>query len=330
MARKLRLLHAAPKLWNYVKYRCLPREAATSVRRYSPQIAMLVVTKRCNLNCNHCNTAQLLKQSGGNWRDSEATLEKVMRIFANPLLANCLLVDLFGGEPLLVEELDRIVDYLSRHGHMTNTATNGLLLADRIKDLKKAGISRINVSLYEANRAVLERDLAGINRVFPTNASLLLLRSAVETHPEKLMETVHFAREAGCLGLRFWIYRPMGLNPQPSEIIHDADAAYREFQRRIEAAFPGFCLWPAAIRIGPVRKLCPQLWQRISCDVLGGMQMCCSDFTPGGAFSNLFDDAPDIVFNRPVVVAMREQLMDPRREPPAMFKTCNLLGDPGW
>jgi cyclic pyranopterin phosphate synthase len=291
---------------------------------------MLVVTRRCNLNCNYCNTAQLLRQNGGNWRDSEATLKKVMKLFANPLLANCLLVDLFGGEPLLVEELDRIIAFLAHHGHMTNIATNGLLLADRIKDLRKAGISRINVSLYAQNRVVMERNLAGINHVFPTHASLVLLRSAVETYPEKLLETVRFAHEAGCRSLRFWMYRPMGLNPQPSEIIHDTHAAYEYFQRRVNVAFPGFCLWPAVVKTESVKKLCPQLWQRISCDVMGNMQMCCSDFTPKEACRNLFDAEPDTIFNHPAIVTMRKQLMDPESEPPAMCKTCNLLGDPGW
>src|SRR5271157_4612974 len=103
MGRKLRPFGSAPKVWNYLRYRWLGREAMTSIRRFTPQIASVMLTKRCNLDCEYCNAGNLINQKGINWRESEATLEKIQRIFANPLFGNCLLVDLSGGEPLLVD-----------------------------------------------------------------------------------------------------------------------------------------------------------------------------------------------------------------------------------
>ena len=331
MSMKIRPLRAAPKVWNYTKYRCLRRKAVTSVQRYTPQIGQLLLTMRCNLDCGYCSAARIRHEGKENWRENEANLEKVKCIFANPLFANCLLADLMGGEPLLVKDLDSIVAYLTKRGHITNTSTNGLLLADRIADLKRAGISRINVSLYDANRSIIERDLARINQVFPVHASLVLLRSAVEKQPNKLLEIVRFVRDAGCLSLRFWMYRPIGVDPQPEEIIPDTHPAYLELRRRMEDALPGFCVWPAVVQTGTVKKLCPQLWQRIGCDALGNMGICCgTDTTLQGPNSNLFDGEPDIVFNHPTLVGMREQLMDPKCDPPDICKTCNLLGEPGW
>jgi MoaA/NifB/PqqE/SkfB family radical SAM enzyme len=331
MAKRVRPLRAAPKIWNYLKYRSLPRKAVTSVRLYAPQIGALLLTVRCNLNCGYCNTARILREGRGNWRENEADLEKVKLIFNSPLFSRCLLVDLLGGEPLLVKEFDRIIAFLTERGHITNTFTNGLLLADRIADLKQAGISRINVSLYDENKSILERDLARINRVLPVHASLVLLRSMVENHPEKLLETVHFIREAGCLSLRFWMYRPVGENPLPQEIIPDTHPAYREFRRRMEEVLPGFCVWPAVVKKENVNRLCPQLWQRVGCDALGNMGICCgTDMTLPGPNGNLFEEDPDVVFNHPILVAMRKQLLDPDGEPPEICKNCNLLGEPGW
>ncbi|HJX65664.1 MAG TPA: radical SAM protein [Polyangia bacterium] len=331
MGCKVRPLHATPKLWNYVKYRSLARTARTSIRRYTPQIASVLVTKRCNLNCGYCFVRNVVNQQGTEWREGEATLDKIRRIFCNPLFDNCLLVDLQGGEPLLVDDLEAIVSYLVGRGHIVNTSTNGLLLAERIAGLKRAGISRINVSLYDTNRGLIERDLSQINRVFPVHASIVLLRSKVESDADELLTTARFLRAAGCLSLRFWIYRPIEMDPRPDEIIDDALPAYREFRRRMDEALPGFCLWPAAIQKAPFQKLCPQLWQRVGCDVAGNMAICCgTDVTLQGPDSNLFDSAPDSVFNHPTLVAMRERLLDPGREPPDICKTCNLLGEPGW
>jgi hypothetical protein len=333
MSRKVHPLGAAPKVWNYLKYRILPREVRPSVRAYAPQIASVIITKRCNLACAYCSAANMMNARGPVWRDSEATVEKIKRIFANPLFSKCLLVDLLGGEPLLVDELEDIVAYLAQRGHMVNFATNGLLLAGRIEGLKRAGIARINISLYDTNQAVLDRDLPGINRIFPVHTSRVLLRSELESNQEEIFARALAVQGAGCRSLRFYIYRPMGAVPNPGEIIDEDLPAYVEFRKRAEAALPGFCLWPAAI--GKMQKgnlkRCPQLWQRISCDVSGTMGICCgTDQMLKGPHGNLFDGQPDDVWNHPTLVKMREQLKDPGREPPDICKTCNLLGDPGW
>ena len=331
MGRRVHPLRAAPYVWNYVKYRCLAREAETSIHRYTPQIAHVTVTQRCNLNCGYCHAGSFVNKKGTEWRESEATLEKVKHIFANPLFANCVLVDLQGGEPLMVDDFEALVAYLVERGHIVNTSTNGLLLAERIAGLKRAGISRINVSLYDTNRAVMERDLPKINQIFPVHTSIVLLRSKVEREQNELLEAARFVRETGCRSLRFWLYRPIGVDPKPQEIIDDALPAYREFRRRMEEALPGFCLWPATILTGGFEKLCPQLWQRIGCDVLGNMVICCgTDAVLRGPNSNLFDSDPELLFNHPTLVTMRRQLLAPGGEPPDICKTCSLLAEPGW
>jgi len=331
MSRRLRPLQAAPKAWNYLKYRALPRRAVSAVRRYTPQIGALVVTMRCNLNCSYCSAANQMREGRKLGRKGDLSLEQVQRIFANPLFANCLLVDLLGGEPLLVKDLDRIVAWLTGRGHITNTATNGLLLAERIAELRRAGLSRINLSLYDENRVVIERDLAKINSVFPVHASLVLLRSMLEKRPDDLFALTRFVRDARCRSLRFWMYRPVGANPRPGETISELDPAYLEFRRRVDEALPGFCKWPTAVGTAGVKKRCPQLWQRVTSDALGTMTICCgTDATLQGPDSNLFDGEPDAVFNHPTLVGMRAQLLDPASDPPAVCRSCNLLGDPGW
>ena len=331
MLIKIPSLPAIPKFINYLKFRSLPRRATMKVKRYTPQIGSIWVTLRCNLSCGHCAASKILQTQEQDWRASEVDLVKLKRIMDHPLYHDCLLVDLEGGEPLLVNDLDRSVAYLRQNGHLINTTTNGVLLLQRIQDLKDAGISRISVSCYEENRTLLERDLEKINAVFPVHASMILFKSQVLRNPQRLLETARFIKDAGCLSLRFWMYRPMGVDPKPEEIIADDDQAFIEFRRRMEAALPGFCLWPRPLQTPPMKKRCPQLWQRINCDGLGNMGICCgSDTNLQGPNSNLFSAGPDVVFNHPTLVKMRTQLLDPKSEPPQLCKTCNLLGDPGW
>ena len=67
----------------------------------------------------------------------------------NPLFKKVLGVDLIGGEPLLNKEIFSIIKYLSKNNYFTNINTNGLRLTDCISELKKSGLSRISISLYD-------------------------------------------------------------------------------------------------------------------------------------------------------------------------------------
>jgi len=161
--------------------------------------------------------------------------------------------------------------------------------------------------------------------------SIVLLRSMVEREQDKLLETARFIHDAGCRSISFWIYRPMGTNPQPDEIIKDNNLAYIEFRRRMEELLPGFCLWPATVKTEGARKRCSQLWQHVACNASGNVAICCgTDMMLQGAHSNLFDGEPDLILNHPTLVAMRKQLLDPECEPPDICKTCSLLEHPGW
>lgn len=331
MLGRVRLARASPKVWNYCKFRLFGRRPVVRLSEYSPQIAGLLITRRCNLHCGYCSVGKESRREEGGWQEGEGDVEKVRRIMANPLFRKCLLVDLLGGEPLLVGALGDIVGELAERGHLTNISTNGLLLAERIGELKGAGVTRINVSVYDSNREVLTRDLRKINRLFPVHASMVLLRSQIESRPERVIETAQFIKREGCRSLRFWMYRPMGLSPRSEEIIIESNLAYGEFRRRIEEALPGFCLWPATVKVGRGRKRCPQLWQRITCDMSGNVFICCGVDEPlSGGNHVLFRSEPEDIYNHPVVVRMRERLLDPDGDPPEVCRTCNLLDEPGW
>ena len=183
MYRKTQFLRNASRIWNYLKFRTLPRKSTMSVQRYTPQIASLIMTKRCNLSCSFCSVGNSLNPK--DWRDSEATLEKVQRIFANPLFSNCLGVDLLGGEPMLCKDLIPIITWLSKRGHLINMNTNSLRLDQHIFDLKKAGISRISISLYDENQSYLRENLSSINKIFPVHTSIVLERKAVESDQDR-------------------------------------------------------------------------------------------------------------------------------------------------
>ena len=288
------------------------------------------MTNRCNLRCNYCNASKSLDYDKET-STQEMTLEKMQEAFRTPFLKNALLVDLLGGEPLLVPEIEEIVGFLKTAGHLTNMSTNGLLLPKRINGLKKGGITRINVSIYPTNLAFLKKTLGDVNKVFPVHASYVLTRTQLESNPEEIDDIVDFARQARCKSMRFWMYRPMGVNADTKEIVTDDLPAYQSFYRSASARFKKFIFWPKGISMGVRRKRCRQPWQHVNIDPSGNIGICCGidGYLPSGE-ANLFATAADVIYNHPQTIDLRIKLLDPSPVIPKECVNCNLLEDPGW
>lgn len=109
-----------------------------------PILAHIVPMRRCNLSCTYCNE----------YDDFSAPVpESVMfeRIDHLGKLGLSVLV-ISGGEPMMHPKLDNIIARSRKHGILTGLITNGYLLTvDRIKQLNKAGLDHMQISIDNIN-----------------------------------------------------------------------------------------------------------------------------------------------------------------------------------
>ncbi|WRB43871.1 GTP 3',8-cyclase MoaA [Helicobacter pylori] len=104
------------------------------------------VTKQCNFRCQYCMPTTPL-----NFFDDEELLplDNVLEFLKIAIDEGVKKIRITGGEPLLRKGLDEFIAKL--HAYNKEVAlvlsTNGFLLKKMAKDLKKAGLSRVNVSL---------------------------------------------------------------------------------------------------------------------------------------------------------------------------------------
>ena len=329
MIRRLRLHKSFPYAINYLKYRSSIKRERIDLNNYLPQIVGLLLIKKCNLSCDFCSASQLLSDGeDGKWKDSKANVQKIEKIFSHELFSKALLVDLLGGEPLLVKELPQIVSYFHATGRLTNLVTNGLLLKRKVLKLKEAGISSINISIYDDNLKILDRDLPEINTIFKVNTSLILFGTKLKESQDEFLELVRFVRDAGSRSLRVFIYRPMDPNPAMDDVIYNDNLEYAEFKSRAEALFPKFIVWPKISNSTSWSdRSCAQLWQRISVDMDGNLELCCGSEEQ---YANIFSSPTAEVYNHTKMIHMREKMLDKQSDPPEVCKSCNLLADPGW
>jgi cyclic pyranopterin phosphate synthase len=106
----------------------------------------LSVTDRCNLRCLYC-----MPEEEYVWLPREKLLSfeelaKLTGVFTSLGVDN---VRLTGGEPLLRHDLDRLVAMLGANAFIEDLAltTNGVLLDVQAESLKRAGLTRLTVSL---------------------------------------------------------------------------------------------------------------------------------------------------------------------------------------
>jgi len=100
------------------------------------------LTQRCNLNCIYCH------HEGEGGISSEMTGDEVLRIVRVAKSLGVGRVKYTGGEPLLRRDLPEIISGTIAMG-MEDVAitTNGTLLKERVRELRDAGLRRLNVSM---------------------------------------------------------------------------------------------------------------------------------------------------------------------------------------
>jgi len=331
MAMKVSFPRMLPKLVNYAKRKL--RKPTPLVKNYAPQIVSLVMINRCNLRCKFCAYANNGVFDG---EKSEVTLDSVKTMFSHPLLKKAIVVDLLGGEPLLCKDLPEIIAFFASHGCLTNLVTNGILLADKIYELKKAGITSVNVSIYSENINVLRNTLYGINKIFPVQTSYVLTKSQIEENPQEIMEIIEMSKNSGCKFMTFNIFIPGGKNANFNDVITDDLPAYHSLLAQVKNKFNDFVLWRPVVHSsknegsGVFDKKCRDLWKKITVNANGEIIPCCGIAPYCLPNVNVFTSTADEIYNHPDMVELRNNLLNKSIPAPMVCQTCHLLGEAGW
>lgn len=114
------------------------------------------VTDRCNLRCVYC-----MPEDGVAITDHDAILsfEEILRVIKAGVKVGISKIRLTGGEPLVRKGIIDLVRDISSIPEIDDVAltTNGILLPQMAKELKDAGLNRINISLDTLNAERFEQ-----------------------------------------------------------------------------------------------------------------------------------------------------------------------------
>jgi cyclic pyranopterin phosphate synthase len=186
------------------------------------------VTDRCNFRCSYCMPKEVFDKNYLYLPQKDLlTFEEILRITKLFVAHGVRKIRLTGGEPLLRKDLEILVAMLSELRTVEGDAldltltTNGALLARKAKALKKAGLSRITVSLDALDDEVFKRMndvdfpvsdvLEGIEAASAAGFKDIKINMVVKagTNDQEILPMVRYFKNSGHI-LRFIEYMDVG------------------------------------------------------------------------------------------------------------------------
>ncbi|KYC52695.1 MAG: molybdenum cofactor biosynthesis protein A [Candidatus Methanofastidiosum methylothiophilum] len=173
------------------------------------RVIRVALTQRCNLNCIYCHHEGECSQSdNGKNEIKKEDIEDLLKVSKELGIRK---VRFTGGEPLIRKDIVEIIEIASKYMDDISMSTNGVLLSDTISDLKKAGISRINVTLNTLNEEIyksitgkskLQDVLAGIEKtyeekIFPIKVNMVVM----QRNYREIKDLVKYTKEGMVLQL---------------------------------------------------------------------------------------------------------------------------------
>ena len=179
-------------------------ESQTYVDEFGRRIDNLRIslTQSCSFSCFFCH------HEGENDAGAEMKLEDIEQIVKHANKHGVQHVKLTGGEPLQRTDILDIIERISSLVPDLSMTTNGLFLEDMASDLKKSGLTRVNVSIHSLNSEIYHmitgsNDLEQVKRgvrsavdvgLIPVKVNMTVLRGYNEDSIKDMMD---FASDNG-------------------------------------------------------------------------------------------------------------------------------------
>ena len=183
------------------------------------------VTQKCDKHCPYCH------REGETNPSTVMTVEEIVRVVRIAISLGVSRVKLTGGEPLLRKEIVEIVRGINGVQGLKDLSmtTNGIYLKGLAKDLKAAGLNRVNVSLPTLDPDIysslmggdLQDAIEGVKAaveagLHPVKLNMLVLKNVNDDEIEKLIQ---FAAQTGTI-LQLIELEPINLSKTYYERYH--------------------------------------------------------------------------------------------------------------
>lgn len=177
------------------------------------------VTNKCNLRCKYCMPEEGITDIG---HENILTIEELSRLVRVAARLGIRKVRLTGGEPLVRKNIADLIAKIAAIPKISDIAltTNGVLFADMAKELKQAGLKRVNFSLdsldadrfnYITSRGNLPDVIRSISKAMELGMGPVKINTVVMKgiNDHEILDFVELAQKMP-LNVRFIEFMPVG------------------------------------------------------------------------------------------------------------------------
>lgn len=271
------------KAYRMIRYGLLTKVFGAQI----PWVMEFSMTWRCQCKCVHCSVGKYAVK-----KEKELPNEKIKDVLDQAVKIGIPKVDFFGGEPLLKDGIVDLIRHGARKGLYMSVTTNGRQLTkDFIRELRRAGISCINISLDSISEKKHDR-LRGLPGVFnravngvrfcyeesiPCIVSTYVTRSSIKnfgsagSDDSELSKMISFARELKASGIRilFPIIAGRWVGDKKKEFTEEEKSLV------IDNIDPSFAFIEGAYSVRKGRKVCQSLSGKMfHISPYGDVQIC--------------------------------------------------------
>ena len=291
---------------NYLGSKWIPKSC---VCKSEPVMICLFVTNRCTLSCKWC-----LRQKEGEFTyrttpDMDcSTARKILGYFPKSThLSFC-----GFGEPLLVQDLFKMIAEFRKRPMRISIVTNGTLVPDRIDEILSAKLHRISISMNSLNPTDYKLTCGGNETMFKNvlKGIKLLSEKRKSARPylhlsfvltvdliSKAREMIQFAEDTGFDYLDLHNLIPhekkieydgiltMGMEETVKDIVE-----WGKGKRKIRVR------WPRLVQkdLETPRRICRNLWNWLGIDMEGNTAGCSKAMATKREYGNLFEEGSNV------------------------------------
>ena len=205
------------------------------------------VTDRCNMHCVYC-----MPSNNTDWFEQTNILgyEEIIRLTKIFSSLGVEKIRVTGGEPTVRPKIESLIQALSMINGIKSVSmtTNGLLLQDKISQLKTAGLESVNISLdtFRADRFKAICGIDGVDKVLASiraahDARLKVKINAVIIRGWNDDEVDDFARFARATGIvvRFIEFMPLdGTGIWAPDLVFGKEEMIKRINENVEKLLP--------------------------------------------------------------------------------------------
>ncbi len=196
-----------------------------------PNLMSLAVNDICNAACEHCSFFSGVEEK----ERSVLTLEETARLIADAQDLGVSVINFVGGEPLLRRDLPQLIEAVDKDRSTTILFTNGWLLEQRAKELKRAGLDSIFVSIdnstpqrhdeFRKTPGLFDRAIRGIRRAtklgFSTGFSATMTPESWQDG--ELARIIELAKDVGVHEVYVYDAMPTGRYKERDDLVDNPD-----------------------------------------------------------------------------------------------------------